>query len=285
MGQDHGTEAEVAKPAAEEYEARNALEQAVRIRDTSVLDMVRRSIQHRQVMLAFQPVMQAQAPDRVAFYEGLVRVLDETGRIIPATDFINTVEDTEFGRLLDCISLEKGLAELGRVPDLRLSINMSARSIGYKKWTRVLQRGLDQDPTIAERLILEITESSAILVPELVVSFMDDLQRRGISFAIDDFGAGYTALRHFKDFRFDVLKIDGQFCQGIATDPDNQVLVAAMVKIAEQFDMFTVAEMVESREDADCLAALGIDCLQGYLFAAPSVRPPWRQKEAARHTG
>ena len=122
-------------------------------------------------------------------------------------------------------------------------------------------------------------------VPELVVSFMDDLQRRGISFAIDDFGAGYTALRHFKDFSFDVLKIDGQFCQGIAGDPDNQVLVGAMVKIAEQFDMFTVAEMVESREDAECLAALGIDCLQGFLFAAPSVRPPWRREDAAQRVG
>ena len=285
MGQDHGTEAEVAKPAADEHAARNALDHAVKTRDASVMDMVRRAIRHRQVMLAFQPVMQAQTQGRVAFYEGLIRVLDETGRIIPATDFIDTVEDTEYGRMLDCIALEKGLAELGRVPGLRLSINMSARSIGYKKWMRTLHRGLDQDPTIAERLILEITESSAMLVPDLVVSFMDDLQRRGISFAIDDFGAGYTALRHFKDFRFDVLKIDGQFCQGIATDPDNQVLVGAMVKIAEQFDMFTVAEMVESHEDADCLAALGIDCLQGYLFAAPSVRPPWRREDAARRVG
>lgn len=275
----------MAKSAAFDGGARNALEHAVMARDKSVMEMVRQSIQHRQVMLAYQPVMQAQAQDRTAFYEGLIRVLDETGRVIPASEFIETVEDTEYGRILDCIALEKGLAELGQVPGLRLSINMSARSIGYKKWMRILNRGLDQDATIAERLILEITESSAMLVPELVVSFMDDLQRRGITFAIDDFGAGYTALRHFKEFRFDVLKIDGQFCDGVAADPDNQVLVGAMVKIAEQFDMFTVAEKVESQDDADCLAALGIDCLQGYLFAAPSVRPPWRQSDADRRAG
>lgn len=271
--------------AARDTGARNALEHAVMTRDASILDMVRRAIQHRQVMLAFQPVMQSQAQDRVAFYEGLIRVLDETGRVIPASDFIETVEDTEYGRMLDCIALEKGLDELARVPGLRLSINMSARSIGYKKWMRILTRGLDQDPTVAERLILEVTESSAMIVPELVVSFMDDLQRRGITFAMDDFGSGYTALRHFKEFRFDILKIDGEFCRGIAADPDNQVLVGAMVKIAEQFDMFTVAEFVETQQDADCLAALGVDCLQGFLFAAPTVRPHWRQEKEGRRVG
>ncbi len=256
--------------------ARNALEHALHRRDSGTLEMVRRAIQHRQVMLAFQPVVQALAPDRIAFYEGLIRVLDETGRIIPARDFIDAVEETEYGRLLDCISLEKGLAELGREPGLRLSINMSARSIGYKKWRRVLERGLNADPTVAERLILEITEQSAMTVPELVTHFMSDLQQKGVSFALDDFGAGQTALRYFKTFSFDILKIDGQFITGIAEDPDNQVLVAAMLSIAQQFDMFTVAERVEREADAACLSGMGADCLQGYLFAAPTVSPPWR---------
>lgn len=276
----------MARQSAErDIAARNALEHAVMARDASTIDMVRRAIQHRQVMLAFQPVMQARAQDRVAFYEGLIRVLDETGRVIPAAQFIETVEETEYGRMLDCIALEKGLEELARVPGLRLSINMSARSIGYKRWLRVLNKGLDKDPTVAERLILEVTESSAMIVPELVVTFMDDLQCRGITFAMDDFGSGYTALRHFKEFSFDILKIDGQFCKGIAMDPDNQVLVGAVIKIAEQFDMFSVAEFVETQEDADCLTALGVDCLQGYLFAAPTVRPAWRSNADDRQVG
>ncbi len=260
---------------------RNALEHAIDSRDAGIMEMVRRAIKHRQVMLAFQPVVQASRPDRAAFHEGLIRVLDDTGRVIPAGEFITTVEDTEYGRLLDCIALEKGMQELSRVPGLRLSINMSARSIGYKKWMRTLNTGLSEDPTIAERLILEITEHSAMLVPELVTTFMDDLQQRGITFAMDDFGAGFTALRHFKDFNFDVLKIDGEFCRGIARDPDNQVLVGAIIKIAEQFDMFTVAEMVETAADAACLTTLGADCLQGYLYAAPTVRPAWRAEETA----
>jgi EAL domain-containing protein (putative c-di-GMP-specific phosphodiesterase class I) len=127
-------------------------------------------------------------------------------------------------------------------------------------------------------LILEITERSARTVPELVVSFMSDLQRKGISFALDDFGAGFTSFRYLRDFYFDILKIDGEFIRNIHTDPDNQVLTKAMVAIARQFDMFTVAESVETFSDVKWLQNAGVDCLQGYYFGAPTIQPPWLQK-------
>lgn len=260
----------------------NPLDMALARRDSRMLHTVRDAIAHGDVLLAFQPVVQAREPALAAFHEGLVRVLDETGRIVPASEFIPLIEDTEHGRILDCIALEKGLAELASEPGLRLSLNMSARSIGYRKWTETLHRGLSGDPTVAERLILEITESSAMLVPELVISFMDDLQRQGISFAMDDFGAGYTALRHFKEFSFDILKIDGQFITGIAHDPDNQVMTRAIASIAEQFDLFTVAESVENASDAQYLTEIGIDCLQGYYYGAPTVSPAWRDDASKR---
>ena len=253
----------------------NALEHAVSVRDRDVLRLVRQAVERRQIVLAFQPVVQAARPGNVAFHEALLRVLDGGNRVIPARDFIAAVEESETGRVLDCIALEKGLAELSAVPSLRLSINMSARSIGYRRWMRLLTRALERDPTIAERLILEITETSAMLVPELVGPFMRDLRRRGVAFALDDFGAGYTAFRYFRDFQFDVLKIDGMFIRNIARDPDNQVLARAMVAIAQQFDMFTVAEKVETAEDARYLTQIGVDCLQGYHFGAPALTPPW----------
>lgn len=254
---------------------RDPLSYAVSSRDRTAIDMVNEAVRHNQVMLAFQAVVPALKQDRPAFYEGLIRVLDETGRIIPAREFIHAIEETETGRVVDCLALEKGLRALAAYPDLRLSINMSARSIGYARWMRTLKRGLGKDPTIAERLILEITEHSAMLVPELVVGFMSDLQKKGISFALDDFGAGYTSFRYLRDFFFDILKIDGQFIRGIASTPDNQVLTAALASIAEQFDMVTVAESVEMPEDAAYLTEMGIDCLQGYYFGAPTVREPW----------
>ncbi|MCK0151623.1 EAL domain-containing protein [Marivita sp. S6314] len=252
------------------------LDAAVQTRDQNILSVVEEAVRHREVRLAFQPVVHARRQDQTAFFEGLIRVTDPTGRIIPAGQFIEQIEERESGRLLDCLALEHGLRTLAQTPGIRLAINLSARSIGYPKWRKVLQRGLSRDDTVAERLILEITEASAMLVPELVVQAMRDLQQLGISFALDDFGAGYTALRYLREFQFDILKIDGQFVRGIAHDPDNQVLTRAIVAIAQQFDMFTVAEFVESRADATMLAELGVDCLQGYYFGAPSIEPPWR---------
>ncbi|MGY6548480.1 MAG: EAL domain-containing protein [Roseinatronobacter sp.] len=243
-------------------------------RDT--LDMVREALDERRALLAYQPVVQARMPKRAAFYEGLIRIADRTGRIIPAVDFMDAVEKTETGRRIDCLALELGLQTLAEEPSIRLSINMSARSIGYPDWLATLERGLRRAPQIGERLILEITESSAMVMPDLVTVFMQDMQERGICFALDDFGAGYTAFRYLKDFYFDIVKIDGDFIRDIAHNPDNQVLVQALVSIARHFDMFTVGESVETAEDARILVEMGVDCLQGYYFGAPSTQAPWK---------
>lgn len=240
------------------------------------ISLVEHALKDRRAMLAFQPVVQARMPRRAAFYEGLIRIMDPKGRIIPAGDFMGAVETMELGRKIDCLALEMGLNTLAVEPGIRLSINMSARSIGYPEWLATLERGLRQDPRIGERLILEITESSAIIMPDLVTVFMQDMQERGICFALDDFGAGYTAFRYLKDFYFDIIKIDGEFIRGISENPDNQILTQALVSIARHFDMFTVAESVETAEDARMLVDMGVDCLQGYLFGAPDTRAPWK---------
>ncbi len=256
-------------------DAQNPLDVAVTERDRSILSVVRSAVKHGQMMLAYQPVMQARAPHGVAFHEALIRILDTTGRVVPAHQFMPQVENTELAREIDCAALEMGLRTLFRHPELRLSINMSARSIGYQRWMRILNRHLKKSDTLGERLILEINETSAMAIPEIVIDFMDQLQSRGISFALDDFGAGQTTFRQFRDFFFDAVKIDGQFIQGVHDNHDNQALVRALVGVGQTFDMLTVAEAVETREDAAFLVSLGVDCLQGHLFGAPTVRPPW----------
>lgn len=242
-----------------------------------VIDLVRDAIARENVLLAYQPIVHSKNPTRPAYYEGLIRVMDLDRNVIPAKDFIETVETMELGRILDCLALEQGLVALAEEPSLRLSINMSARSIGYPRWLDTLNHGLSMDPTIAERLILEITEASAMVMPDVVNVFMSDLHRRGISFALDDFGAGYTAFRYFREFQFDIVKIDGQFIRDIHSDPDNQVLTAALISIAQQFDMFTVAECVERKEEMSYLQSVGIDCMQGYLFGRPDTVPVWKE--------
>lgn len=253
----------------------NPLNAAVVARDRDIFAMVSEAVKHDQTLLAFQPIVQASNTNSIAFYEGYIRVMDATGRVIPAREFMSAIEDRELGRKLDCLALEQGLRALHRNPDIRLSINMSARSIGYSQWMRVLERFLRRDAYIGERLVLEIQEHSVVHSPELVIDFMDRMQQHGIAFALDNFGASVTNIGLFREFFFDAVKIDGQFVRGLADSYDNQAVIRSLIALAKNFDMFIVAESVERQEDADFLLEQGVDCLQGFLYGAPSVTPPW----------
>jgi EAL domain-containing protein (putative c-di-GMP-specific phosphodiesterase class I) len=245
---------------------------AIAQQDRSTIDMVQEAIAQKRLRLAYQPVVTAADPGKIAFYEGLIRILDETNRVIPAKDFVSAVEASEIGRKIDCIALDLGLRALANYPHLRLSINMSARSIGYPLFAQTLRKGLSVSPKIGSRLILEISEGSAMLLPEIVIAFIDEFQREGIAMALDNFGAGQMAIRYFREFFFDIVKIDRQFIRGLEQHPENQTLVAALVAMSKQFGMYTVAEAVETAEEAGHLQSLGIDCFQGYLFGAPSMK-------------
>ena len=234
-------------------------------------DAVRSALAEDRAMLAYQPVVLVSG-GRPAFHEGMIRLRDAAGVLLPAGRFVPAVEATPLGRVLDATSLGLGLAQLARSPGLRLSINMSARSIGSRRWRDALEAGLARDETVAERLIIEVTESSTMRADAGAQDFMAEMQCRGISVALDDFGAGETCFRYLHEFAFDILKVDGAFVQGCDRDADRQRVLEAIVAVGRQFDMLTVAERVETPGEAAFLARAGFDCLQGFLYGPPSTR-------------
>ena len=256
--------------AAAASEPLDPFQAALASRDRDVPDLVRSALAAGRTQLAFQPVVRPGSEGRPAFYEGLIRILDESGRILPAQQFMGDVEESDLGRDIDCASLKKGFEKLAANPGLRLAINMSARSIADGRWRHILRKGLAAGD-LGNRLILEISEQSAMMLPEIVIRFMAEMQPRGVAFALDDFGAGLTAFRYLKDFFFDLAKLDKHFVRGIEASPDNQVLAEALITVAHQFEMFVVAEGVETPAEAEVLTQLGTDCLQGYLFGVPKA--------------
>ena len=245
---------------------------ALASRDADVFKLVERALAAGQARLAFQPVALAQDRGRTAFFEGLVRLMDDAGRVLPAAKFMPVVEEMDLGRQIDAITLGLAFRLLRQNPDVRLSINVSARSFGDNRWRKVLEEGLTERGALGDRLIFEISEGSAMMLHEVVVRFMAEMQPRGVCFALDGFGGGMTSFRHLKEFFFDLVKVDKTFVKGIATEPDNQVLVEALITVAHQFEMFAVVEGVESEADAAFLRTIGADCLQGWHFGAPSFR-------------
>lgn len=245
------------------------LSYAMASRDADVMSLVGDAMQAQRARLAFHPIVTAADEPRVAFYEGLVRLLDDAGRIIPAAHFMPTVEETGFGRQIDCITLALALKTLRQHPQIRLSVNLSARSIGDGEWRRILDDGLHHRDNLGDRLIFEISETSAMMLHENVIRFMAEMQPKGVTFALDGFGAGMTAFRYLKDFFFDLVKIDKSFIKNIQNDPDNQVLTEALITVAHQFEMFAIADGIEHADEAAFLRGIGVDCLQGYHFGVP----------------
>lgn len=232
---------------------------------------VTQALEAGRIVLAFQPVVDARATGRVAFHEALLRLVRRDGSVAMAGGFLPLVEATALGRALDRHALDLALEALAATPDLRLSVNISPLTVGDALWDWTLEAAFDRDPTVTDRLIVEITESAVAPDPGAVATFVRQVQATGASVALDDFGAGAPSLRNLRDLRFDVLKIDRAFSQGIDRDPDNRACVQAIAGLGRHFEALVVAEGVETTAAAETLIGLGVDALQGHHFGQPRL--------------
>ena len=249
------------------------LDAAISAQDRETLNTVATALRERRMRLAYQPVVYAADPGVIGFYEGYIRLLNQRDQVIPARDFMGAVEQTELGREIDCAALQMGLMTLQRNPEVRVSINMSARSVGYQRWTAILRKALRETPRLGRSLILEINETSAMQVPDVLAPFMEEMRGHGIVFALDDFGSGLISLKLLGDLRFEIAKIDGSLSRGVDLSADRQAIVRAALAVAREMGMYAVAEAVETEGEAIWLRDAGAGCLQGYLFGAPTVTP------------
>lgn len=260
--------------------ASSPLSAAISAQDRDTLAMVASALKDRRMRLAFQPVVYAADPTLIGFFEGFIRLLNLRDQVIPARDFMAAVEQRQLGREIDCAALQLGLMTMQRNPQIRVSINMSARSVGYRPWLEILTRALAETPRLGASLILEINEDSALQVPDVLKPFMAEMREKGIVFALDDFGAGMTSLKLLREMDFEIAKIDGSLVKNVDRLQDAKSAARAAIAMAQELGMYVVAEAVETEGEATWLREAGVGCLQGYLFGPPTVTPDFR---AFRH--
>ncbi|MFC3085201.1 EAL domain-containing protein [Tabrizicola soli] len=254
----------------------NPLAAAIAAADRETLKTVAGALRDRRMRLAWQPVVYASDPSVIGFFEGFIRLLNLRDQVIPARDFMGAVEQTELGREIDCAALQMGLMCLQRNPQIRVSINMSARSVGYQRWGSILRKALRDSPKLGYNLILEISAPSAMQVPDVLRPFMAEMRNHGIVFALDDFGASLISLQILHELRFEIAKIEGNLVRHIDRLEPSQAIVRAALALAREMGMYVVAEAVETEAEATWLREAGAGCMQGYLFGAPSVTPDFR---------
>lgn len=233
------------------------------------LDVVA-SLNQRRVVMARQPIVDARSR-QPAFHEALARIREVDGRIVGAGDIIPLVERAGLVPLLDARMLTLAAEWLAAHPTERISINVSPLTLETPDWLGVLASTLGAHRGIAERMIVEVTETVAVRDPGATRARLDAMKALGVAIALDDFGAGHTSFRHLRDFPVDMLKIDGAFVQNLARSPDDRFFVRTLVDLAHHLGIPTVAEWVEDEETAGMLREWGVDYLQGTLFGAPAL--------------
>lgn len=234
------------------------------------------ALRQGRVGLAYQAVMQAQAPDRPAFHEGLLRLRLPCGEIVAPGRFLPPLGDGPMARALDRHALATVLRDLAASPAIRLSVNAAPGSLACPRWQAVLRDGIAAGgPMVAERLVIEVTEHRPLPAAAGIAPVLAGARAAGVCFALDDFGAGHTAFRHLRDWRFDIIKVAGCFARGVDRCADNQVLFRTLAGLARHFDAMVVAEGVETAAETEWLRGAGIDALQGYHLARPTLDAAW----------
>ncbi len=129
---------------------------------------------------------------------------------------------------------------------------------------------LAKHPVPAKRLVVEVTETAAIVNIEKACDVARGLRKLGCRFALDDFGAGFASFYYLKHLEFDLLKIDGEFVENLTTNTTDQLVVRSMVEIAHGLGAQTVAEFVSDDAAVERLRELGVDYGQGYHLGRPA---------------
>ncbi len=242
-------------------------------------EMVQAMLRQDRVAFAFQPVVSA-TTGAVNYYECLLRLRDADGSALAAGEFIRETERFGYIRHVDRHILDKVLVEAGRHPGIAFGFNISALTTADRSWLRSLLARLRANPQLARQLVVEITETAALYDIEESARFVNALRRAGCRVALDDFGAGHTSLQHLQSLALDMVKIDRSFISDIANNRDSQVFLRHLLGLAKGFGFTTIAEGVETADEAAALRGEGVDYLQGHFYGMAVLDPPWLESAA-----
>lgn len=237
--------------------------------DDGLLDIVQ-LLNERRIVMARQPIVDA-TTRRTVFSEALLRVRQPDGNLLAAGHVIPATERSGLVPLVDARMLELATDHLARHPEDRLSINMSPATLESQDWLATFAAHLGRHAGIAQRVIVEVTETAAIRHPDAMRRRLDAMKALGVAIAIDDFGSGHTSFRQLRDFPVDMVKLDGAFVQNLATSATDGFFVRTLIDLAQHLGLATVAEWVEDEATARLLAGWGVDYLQGDHLGAPAL--------------
>jgi diguanylate cyclase (GGDEF)-like protein len=238
----------------------------------SMLGDLRTAIESDQLEVAYQPKLDL-ATGSVVGVEALVRWMHPTRGVVAPAEFVRVAEDTGLIKQLTDLVLARGIRMLRDFEDnglsVGLAVNLSTHDLFDSRLPNRVRAHLEANSVPAERLTLEITESSLFVDAPRTRGTIDELHAVGLRMAVDDFGTGYSSLSYLRRLPVHELKIDQSFVAGMLTDQQDEVIVRSTVDLGHNLGLLVVAEGVESLAVLERLREIHCDVAQGYVISEP----------------
>ncbi|MFA5242736.1 MAG: EAL domain-containing protein [Sulfuricella sp.] len=234
---------------------------------------LRGALKQGELVLHYQPQADLQS-GRVIGAEALIRWNHPVLGMVSPADFIPLAEETGLIVPIGEWVIETACRQLKAwqdegLPDMVLSVNVSARQFQQENLSRVVEQALRQNEVEARCLDLEVTESAAMRNPDQTIAILRQLKEIGVKVSLDDFGTGYSSLNYLKRFPIDTLKIDRSFVHDITTDPDVAAIALSVISLAHSLKLGVIAEGVETEAQLSLLRRHRCDRMQGFFFSRP----------------
>jgi diguanylate cyclase (GGDEF)-like protein/PAS domain S-box-containing protein len=236
-------------------------------------DLLRRALDTDGVVVLYQPIVDM-ADGTVTATEALVRLSGRRGHLVTPDRFIGAAEDSGLIVPLGALVLDRACAQQarwqGQAPWVKqVSVNLSARQLASADLVGQVARALGAHGLAPGSLCLELTESAIIDAGPSTLRSIEELRSLGVSLALDDFGTGWSSLAYLRRFPLDSIKVDRSFVAGLGSDDDDAEVVRAVIGLGHALRLTSIAEGVETEEQASYLRGLGCDFAQGYLYGRP----------------
>jgi diguanylate cyclase (GGDEF)-like protein len=226
---------------------------------------IKDAIENNRIIPYFQPIFDKNM--NVYKYEVLSRVIIRENEIKSIYPYLNILKENKMYHRVTEIILNESVYNLKKYSNLSLSINLSIEDIINSEIVKLIKRRFSNQE-IAKRVTFEILESE-IENYDALKTFIADMKQYGITFAIDDFGSGYSNFSRVLNLEVDYLKIDGSLIKNIDTDKNSRLIVETIVDFAKKSDKKTVAEFVHSKNIFEITKSLDIDYFQGFYLGEP----------------
>lgn len=261
------------------YEAKNEGSGKIKVFRQRMLEKLQesRTLEHdmamaivnKEFVVYYQPIVDSFSQE-IYSYEALIRWIHPLKGLLSPDSFIPVAEKTGMINEMGKSVLEIACREAASwaVP-VKISVNVSPVQLSSKAFAGIVLSILKETGLSADRLELEVTESSLFTESTTPMNTLNKLRALGVKISIDDFGTGYSSLSRLSRLAFDKIKIDKSFVHSISTQEDALNIIRLITGMAKSLNMKAVAEGVETEEQLASLQALGCDFAQGYLFGKP----------------